>query len=205
MAVPVLVFAKAPVPGEVKTRLIPAIGNHAACRLYQALLRYTLTMVQDSGLPLHVWMTPANLRSAFEELVASTSAQVFVQQGADLGERMHHALSVTTASFPGAILIGSDCPFLHAADLIRTSLLLADGCDAVLGPALDGGYVLIGVRVSSTALFSGVNWSTDEVLEQTRQRLRRLGWQWVELEPRQDIDEFSDLASLGPEWVDYSR
>ena len=201
--IPVLVFARAPVPGAVKTRLIPALGAEAACRLYRKLLRYTLDMATDSRLPVHIWMAASASKTEFEALVGSCQAQLFAQQGADLGERMHHALSRTLSSHPGAVLIGSDCPFLRADDLIRAANLLAEGSDAVLGPALDGGYVLIGVRSSTPALFSGINWGSPEVLASTRQRLTQLGWCWTELEPRQDIDTPSDLASLGPEWGEF--
>ena len=93
------------------------------------------------------------------------------------------------------ILIGSDCPALTAADVRRAARLLR-GCDAVIAPAEDGGYPLIGLARSSPAVFAGVAWSTASVLEQTRERLAGLGWRWRELRTVWDVDRPEDLARL---------
>ena len=118
------------------------------------------------------------------------------QRGEDLGERMRHAAELTleTASF--LVLIGGDCPVLNAGYVARALRLLESGCDAVLGPAEDGGYVLLGLRRSDPLLFSGFPWGTSKVLEMTRERLRQAGLAWRELETLWDLDRVEDLERL---------
>ena len=99
---------------------------------------------------------------------------------------------------PFALLAGSDCPALGPERLRQASTWLAQGEDAVLAPALDGGYVLIGLRRHDPRLFADVAWGTDRVLSETRRRLERLGWAWRETEPLPDIDRPSDLAHIEP-------
>ena len=94
------------------------------------------------------------------------------------------------------ILIGADCPLLEARHLTRAFGWLQQGEDAVLGPAEDGGYVLLGLRRVNRALFRDITWGGDQVLAQTRQRLARLGWRWRELEPLWDLDRPADLDRL---------
>jgi hypothetical protein len=117
-----------------------------------------------------------------------------LQQGDDLGERMARALS---RAMP-AIVMGSDCPSLTPADLREAAAALDWGVDAVLGPARDGGYVLLGLRRIDASLFEGITWGTDTVLQETRSRLRSLGWRWHELPTRFDIDRPEDLRLLSP-------
>ena len=110
----------------------------------------------------------------------------------DLGERMLRALR----RHPGAVLIGSDCPALRPADLRAAARALRGGADAVLAPAEDGGYALIGVRRAARTLFDGVDWGSARVLAQTRRRLRRLGWRWTELRTVWDVDRPEDVLRL---------
>jgi hypothetical protein len=95
-----------------------------------------------------------------------------------------------------AVLIGSDCPALRPSDLRRAARLLAGGADAVLAPAEDGGYALIGLRRVRDELFSGVRWGTEDVMRQTRERLARLGWRWRELRTVWDVDRPEDYRRL---------
>jgi glycosyltransferase A (GT-A) superfamily protein (DUF2064 family) len=97
---------------------------------------------------------------------------------------------------PGAVLIGSDCPALRPSDLRAALRALRAGADAVLSPAEDGGYPLIGLRRVSRRLFDGVSWGSARVLEQTRRRLARLGWRWTELRTLWDVDRPEDVARL---------
>jgi rSAM/selenodomain-associated transferase 1 len=110
----------------------------------------------------------------------------------DLGERMYRALR----RHPGAVLIGTDCPALRPADLRAAARALQAGFDAVLSPAEDGGYPLIGLRRVSRRLFEGISWGSARVLEQTRRRLARLGWRWTELRTLWDVDRPEDVARL---------
>ncbi len=100
-----------------------------------------------------------------------------------------------------AILAGSDCPVLQASHLRRVMRMLIDGCDAVFIPAIDGGYVLIGVRRLDRMLFSGIQWGTETVMQQTRERMRQLNWRWGEEEPLWDVDRPADLDRLRREGI----
>jgi glycosyltransferase A (GT-A) superfamily protein (DUF2064 family) len=176
--VAVLVFARAPVPGRVKTRLVPRLGAWGAARLHARLTAHALRTAAAAGCgPVELHDTPK-------------------QRGADLGERMHRALSRTLRRHRGAIIIGSDCPALRPADLARAARLLAGGYEAVLAPAEDGGYVLIGARRVSPRLFSGIAWGGPGVYEATIQKLDSLGYRWRALRRLWDIDRPEDLERL---------
>ena len=194
-AIGVLVFARTPVPGRVKTRLIPAIGAERAANLHRAMLWRTVATAAEAAIgPVGLWCSPAVEHPFIEEMQREFDLDVQLQEGADLGERMHRALR-TRAS--GAVLVGSDCPFLEAQDLQMAAGILGEGDDAVIGPAEDGGYYLIGVRDSDMAVFSGIPWGSDKVLAATRQKFRGLGWRWREITTRQDVDRPEDLAAVG--------
>jgi uncharacterized protein len=118
------------------------------------------------------------------------------RQGAgDLGVRMAEALGEALTRRGRAVLIGSDCPGYHHAYLTAAFAAL-DGHGAVLGPAVDGGYVLIGLRRVALDLFAGIPWGTDTVLVRTRAALVRLGWTWAELPALRDIDRPEDLTDF---------
>lgn len=189
-----LVFARNPVVGQVKTRLIPGLGAQAAALVYERMLRDTLACaLLACAHRRHLWVDRAPVCSDLVQLAADAGMPVRIQQGADLGERMHNALSRSLADADLAVLIGSDCPEFDPAYLDSAFAALSRH-DVVLGPANDGGYVLIGLRHTERTLFDGIPWGTGQVLEATRVRLRRLGWRWHELPPRQDVDTVADLA-----------
>lgn len=195
--VPVLVFARTPAPGRVKTRLIPALGRDGAVRLHEQLTtRAVATAVQAAIGPVHVWCTPTVEHPLFSDLRRTFGVRLFRQDAGDLGRRMHGALVCTFKEFSHAILIGSDCPFLAISDLQATCKALGEGTPAVLGPAVDGGYFLIALAAPAPSLFENVPWGSDEVLEITRDRLKQLNWAWHELAPRRDIDRPGDLDFL---------
>lgn len=202
----IIVFAKAPLPGEVKTRLIPNLGAHGAARLHEALARRTLATAAQAELsPVHLWCAPSAQHPFFADCRARFSVTLHTQQGADLGARMAHALEKTLHECAYAVIIGADCPTLTRDDLREALQALRDGCDAVLGPAEDGGYVLLGVRRADAALFDNIDWGGAEVLDATRARLTALGWRRHELAPRWDVDRPEDIermrrARLLPEW-----
>jgi len=190
-----LVFAKAPLPGLAKTRLIPALGAEGAATLQQGLIRRTLATAMQSGLATELWCHPDCVQPLFAAGGAEFAVALRSQQGADLGERMHHAFA--TAGVP-ALLIGTDCPALSAQELRAAAVALA-AHDAVLGPAADGGYYLIGLRAPLAALFHVMPWGTAEVLALTRARLRAAGLRWHELPTQHDIDTPDDLIHLPKE------
>ena len=188
-----VVFGRSPDPGRVKTRLIPVLGATGAARVYTRLLARTLeAAVAVAGRRAEFWYPPDS------EPGGADWARRFglagrIQQGHDLGQRMYHALTAT-ADQP-VVLIGSDCPGYTPAYLRMAFRRLATA-DAVLGPAEDGGYVLLGVHRPDPSLFVGIPWSTDRVAGMTRARLAALGWRFCELPTQRDIDRPADLASL---------
>lgn len=192
-----LVFAKAPIPGRSKTRLAGKLGRRGAARLQARLTRQVLTMAQGAYLaPLHLWCAPSSTHAFFAACRRDYSLSVHRQQGNDLGQRMQHALTRTLRSGRHAVLIGTDCPALTPTLLQQAFHALDDGTDVVLVPALDGGYVLIGMRQAAARLFQGVPWGSDRVLAQTRRRLRQLKLAWVELPAVTDVDTPADLRAM---------
>jgi rSAM/selenodomain-associated transferase 1 len=188
-----ILFAKPPIPGRVKTRLIPAIGAVAAARLYRQLLEWTLTAGNSlSGVHKQLWWDGDDDGSG-RDYAERYGMSLQRQRGANLGERMAHALAVAFRSAERAVLIGSDCPETDSAYL-RSAFAALTRCDAIVGPAADGGYLLIGMRRPEGHLFTNIPWSSGKVLELTRQRLSELDWRWEELPGLRDIDEAVDLA-----------
>jgi rSAM/selenodomain-associated transferase 1 len=192
-----LVFAKAPEPGKVKTRLIPILGTAGAARLHRQLVTHCLArMIAAELCPVQLWCAP-NIAHPFFRLCARRfNIPLRTQHGPDLGARMLHALQDALREVQSALLIGTDCPTLGPDDLTEALRRLGQGQDIVLVPALDGGYALIGARRVDTHLFEGIVWGTETVLAETRYRLAQLGWHWMALEPRWDVDRPADLAHL---------
>ena len=188
-----IVFARAPVPGRVKTRLVPLLGEQGAARLYAQMLERTLRTALAARIGPVELHCSAGINSAyFRKIEKRFGIRLRPQGPGNLGERMYRALR----RHPGAVLIGSDCPALRPADLRAAARALRAGADAVLSPAEDGGYPLLGLRCASRRLFDGVSWGGSRVLEQTRRRLARLGWRWTELRTLWDVDRPEDVARL---------
>jgi rSAM/selenodomain-associated transferase 1 len=182
----IIVFAKAPVPGQAKTRLIPRLGEWRAARLHRRLIVHALNTAIAARCGM-VELHGTRRHGFFKEL----KVPFRVQRGDDLGERMYHALS--RAKKP-ALLIGTDCPVLTAADLRRAARWLRGGADVVLAPAEDGGYALIGARRVSPSLFQGIAWGSSNVYTQTVKKLG--GYRWRALRCVWDVDRPQDLERL---------
>lgn len=190
----VAVFAKAPHPGAVKTRLIPLLGPAAAARLHAALVGRVVDTALAAGVgPVELWCAPDENDPLFEAL-ARRGARLRRQQGADLGERMAHACDAAFAHARGVILLGADCPALEASDLREAAAALA-GHDAVLAPAEDGGYVLLALA-RAAPVFEGLPWGGPTVLARTRERLAAARLSWHELRTLWDIDRPEDYVRL---------
>jgi len=193
----ILVFARTPIPGECKTRLIPVLGKDGATKLHTAMIQHTLVMTSRSGLgQVQLWCTPSPQHPFFIACANQHSLSLHQQTGHDLGARMAHAVEHALQQYQWVILIGTDCPSLDENYLRRARDQLSSGCDAVIGPAHDGGYTLIALRQSVPAIFQDIEWGTESVLQQTRQRLSKFNFHWVELDKRHDIDTPDDLAPL---------
>jgi rSAM/selenodomain-associated transferase 1 len=193
----VAVFAKAPEPGQVKTRLIPRLGADGAARLHARLVWHAIETALASGVgAVQLWCAPTPSHPFFQELAVAHGLHLQRQCDGDLGGRMAEAFHRLLGRFSRAILIGTDCPVRTAQDFELARDALDEGSDAVLGPAEDGGYHLIGLRRSEPRVFEGISWSTDCVLSQTRVRLSALGMRWHELPQRWDLDRPEDYERL---------
>ena len=187
-----LVFARAPRPGQVKTRLIPHIGAERAAAIYRALLSGTLQTALHAGFAATQLWLAGDRHPYFDNIASGAALEIYQQQGADLGDRMRQAFARALKRYRAAILIGSDCPVLTASDLKQARHALQKN-DIVLGPARDGGYYLIGLCKNSSTLFKGITWGEASVLSETRARIKALGWQSSLLTERWDVDDLQSL------------
>lgn len=189
----VAVFAKAPMPGYAKTRLIPKLGATGAAEVQASFIRQTLAMVCSiSECEASLWCAPDEQNPFFLTCSEDFKIQRIAQVSGDLGERMNAAFVALATDDSPLVLLGTDCPALTAQHITDAHAALRQGDDAVFIPTEDGGYALIGLRRSHAALFLDMPWSTAAVMEQTRQRLRVLGLRWQELETLWDVDEPAD-------------
>ncbi|MEI8325210.1 MAG: TIGR04282 family arsenosugar biosynthesis glycosyltransferase [Betaproteobacteria bacterium] len=193
-AVHIAVLARAPTPGRAKTRLIPALGAPGAARLHRSMTLRTLLTAQRAQLgEVSLWCAPDRQHRFFRALQRRHGVACHDQPEADLGQRMLHALRHPKAP---CLVIGTDCPALTSAHLHQAAHALRSGQDAVFLPVEDGGYALVGWRCELASLFEAIDWSTERVMAQTRQRLRSAGASWQELETLWDVDLPQDLARL---------
>ena len=193
----ILVFAKAPQPGDVKTRLQSCLSPFDCAQLHRSLTAHTLQVVCDSELaPVELWCTPTTEHPFFLECVELFPVRLQLQDGGDLGARMKRAFRGTLTACEHVLIVGTDCAVLDRAYLLSAFDALQSGDDVVLGPAEDGGYVLIGANRIHDALFGKIDWGSDQVLCQTREVLKELRWSWSELEPLWDIDRPADFSRL---------
>ncbi|MDO6825459.1 TIGR04282 family arsenosugar biosynthesis glycosyltransferase [Marinobacter sp. 1_MG-2023] len=194
----VMQFAKWPEAGRVKTRLIPALGVFGALNAHITLTLAVLDNLYGSGHPVQFWWdrsvetVPSDSQSIVRTIEQRNLIQK-VQQGANLGDRMLNALGNALESHPLAMIVGSDCPSVEPG-YVHQALVALEEYDVVLGPSDDGGYVLIGARRVVPHMLDDIDWGTEAVLEQTCERLKKLGLSVALLEPRWDVDEPEDWA-----------
>jgi rSAM/selenodomain-associated transferase 1 len=195
----ILVFVRAPEAGRVKTRLAASIGADAALGVYRRLAEHTLReALAVVGAEVRVHFTPAETEAAVRAWLGA-GPTLLPQADGDLGERMRDAFARAFADgHRRVVIIGSDLPEMRA-DLLRRAIALLDGHEAVVGPARDGGYYLLGLTWLADGIFEGVAWSTPGVLAATLERLQGAGITPVLLEPLTDVDEVGDLP---PGWLD---
>jgi rSAM/selenodomain-associated transferase 1 len=186
----IAILSRAPVPGQTKTRLIPALGAEGAADLHRRFLHATVRTALQADLgPVTLWCTPDTNHPEFAACTALGPLTLRQQAEGDLGQRMLATINGLT------LIIGTDCPALTPLHLQQAANALTEN-DAVLIPAEDGGYVLIGLHQAEPAVFANMTWGCATVLEQTRQRLRDTGLSWRELPVLWDVDEPADLARL---------
>jgi len=200
-----LIFAKAPVEGNVKTRLIPRIGSNDATQLQRLMTVHTVQQAIASELcPVELWCHPDPSHEFFQKLQRKFPITLYQQTGKDLGERMFNAARYALARSRRVIIIGTDC-LQYTPRQLQQSLdaLSEDEERVVLTPAHDGGYVLIGMNQVDQRLFSNIDWGTSAVLAQTRELLRQMGRAWLEMPALQDIDIESDLEAIADSLPQY--
>ncbi len=186
------IFAKEPVPGQVKTRLCPPLAPTEAAELYRVMLEETVARMSEGPFALVLFYAGRQdyFRTAFPAL------RLIPQAEGDLGRRMEQALRLLLEEgFAAAALIGSDSPDLPLDRVAEAFATLAQA-DCVTTPAGDGGYVLIASRRHRPGLFCDIPWSTPQVLDATRHRAAELGIDYRELAPWEDIDDLASLKCL---------
>lgn len=189
----IVVLAKAPVAGQVKTRLIPALGPQGAADLARDMLHRTLEYALKSGIgTVELCASPARRDPAWSSASVPPSVQWSDQGAGDLGERMARVAQRRIAAGESILLIGTDCPELDVAYL-RLAATALHQFDAVMAPSFDGGYALLGLNQFHASIFTDIAWSTDAVASTTQHRLAQLAWQTHYLPIVHDIDDPEDL------------
>ncbi len=200
-----VLFARDPVPGQVKTRLHPFLDTETVYNLYLRFLNDSIDKICEVGdADRFIGVYPSNLSGFFDRLGKRPAIEVFNQEGKDLGERMERTFSrMREAGYRRTVIIGSDSPSLPVP-YIRQAL--ESEKDLAIGPSSDGGYYLIGMGEKRVDVFDGVAWGTESVLTQTLERVRRSGAA-VELLPLwYDVDRPEDLRFLKThlEWMEHA-
>jgi rSAM/selenodomain-associated transferase 1 len=192
-----IIFAKAPIPGQVKTRLCPPLTPDEAASLHGSVVLDMLERSRNaSALDRFVACAPSPDHVFFKILEERHGVRLIAQTGDDLGDRMARAFAdVFALGYRQVLVIGTDLPTLPGSVFGEAVTVLA-AHDVVLGPALDGGYYLIGLRKPSPGLFAGIPWSTDRVLPLTQQKAAALGLSIALLPVRRDIDTVDDLMAV---------
>jgi len=199
----VIQFAKLPELHRVKTRMQPHLTPAQSLELHCDLTEHSFQLLSGSLFwDYQIWVTArSEVPDFFGTLTVGDSTEVHLQQGADLGERMAHALQSVLARYRYAIIVGSDCPQLDQLHLNQLVARLQEGDQAALVPACDGGYVALGLSEFSESIFKQVDWGTDKVLAQTLERINALNWRCFLAEPLADVDRVEDLNELSDfEW-----
>jgi rSAM/selenodomain-associated transferase 1 len=198
------VFCKAPLVGQVKTRLQPDLTAEQACLIHIELTERLLNLLHEAALsPIQLWCTPNTEFAFFQQQAKTYGLSLHQQSGQQLGARMNQALTTGLQNFKQVLLVGCDCPSLTVEDFIQAIAALKQDADVVLAPAEDGGYVLIGVKQAQSALLNdaGMPWGSSQVLTLTRQRLQQLRLKVCELKEQWDVDRVEDLMR----YRDYSQ
>lgn len=195
-----IVFARAPVAGQCKTRLIPALGPEGAAQAQERLLHQTLATAvawraATPGAAIELHCAPDAAHPAFVACADRYQVTLVEQRTGDLGVRMWLALMTAIGAGARPVLIGTDCPD-RTVEHLREAFAKLDAHDAVFGPATDGGYVLVGLARAVPELFAGITWSTSRVMRETRERARRAGASLAELAPLADVDTPADWTRL---------
>jgi len=191
MSLALIIFARKPALGKVKTRLAAQIGDEAALRIYLRLLTHTRDVAMHAHCDTHVFLTEPPADLFWQDF------RLHLQADGDLGEKMHAAFTeLFTEGYGKAVIIGSDCPGLQAAH-VQKAFDALDEHDVVIGPAADGGYYLLGMNRLHDALFQNKDWSTDAVYSQTTAEIKAARLSYATLPMLHDVDTADDLQTVG--------
>lgn len=189
----VLLYAKAPVEGEVNTRLIADIGVQAATRLQYDLIHDRLSMLAAAALcDVRLMCAPDKQDECFAQCSKQYPVDLFDQSGEDLGARMLNGIRIALQDYKYCIVIGTDAPSLDIEKIREVVEKLHAGTDVVIVPAEDGGYVLVAMQQAFGFLFEDISWGSAEVLQQTRRKLIENNISFEELDACWDIDRLED-------------
>jgi rSAM/selenodomain-associated transferase 1 len=199
----ILIFAKAPLPGFAKTRLIPILGSNGAAMLARKMLKHCITEALAANIgPVELCVTPDAEHPSWRELSISTAVIWSSQGEGDLGERLARATQRAMHQAKNVLLIGTDCPGL-SAERLREAARAVEGHDACMVPVSDGGYALLGLRRHMPTVFDNIPWSSASVAQLTKQRILEEGGSLKLLASMHDIDEPQDLQFLPKNWAPY--
>jgi len=197
-----VIFAKAPIPGHVKTRLCPPLTPDEAATLHGSFVLDTLERTKAAvgrlklSMDRYLACSPSTTHVFFKIMEERQGVKLIDQVGDDLGARMHQAVeAMFSRGYRRTLLLGTDVPTVPL-EHFKQALTLLDSHELVLGPALDGGYYLIGMNRTIPELFTNMPWSTDQVLRLTQDRAAQLGLKTALLQPWRDVDTLADLEAL---------
>lgn len=188
-----IIFVKNSKLGKVKTRIAKDTDDAQALAIYEELLTITRSLAKSLDCDIIVYYSDQTVADAWDDLPCIKK----LQSGKDLGERMHHAFKECLPDYDKLLLIGSDCPYITSAD-INLAFRSLTKSDLVLGPVMDGGYYLIGMKKLEPALFKNISWSTDKVLNETMDIADNLELTFGLLDTYDDIDHYKD-------WKEYQK
>ena len=187
MKVKIVVFIKAPKPGFVKTRLAVSMGNQEACRAYELLAHHFLNQLSACQ-NVELRFTPDNAVDAMTPFLKSSHWTMKPQGEGNLGERMARAMHQALDEADAVLIFGTDCPYVESYD-VETAIEALLSSEVVIGPAADGGYWMIGFRNAEPKIFTNISWSTDQVLGQTYDTIKKLGLNCFQLRTLEDVDD----------------
>ncbi len=189
----IICFCKHPEPGLVKSRLAKDIGNEHAAEIYKLLLDETLKSISNLEAKVYLYCYPNVDHPILQQYKNKYGLTLKKQCDGNLGMKMFHAITNHLNGNSNVVLVGSDCLEINASYIQKAFESLNSGYEIVLGPAIDGGYALIGANNINVSIFQDIAWSTNEVLKQTEEKINGLNWKYSCLNKVRDLDTLGDF------------
>ena len=198
----IIVFCKAPIAGQVKTRLMPQFSAEQAADVHITLTQGVLSLLSKSQLcQVQLWCSPDLHHPFFTQCAQENDVSLHVQHGQDLGERMHHAISAALENSSKVLLIGCDCPSLTVDDFEFAIKSLKSNKDIVFSPAEDGGYVMVGMVAPQPLVFLNMTWGHEAVFKNSQNKATKAGLNLIQTRQHWDVDNIADWQR----YLAYSR